>query len=217
MSTTLTLWGQSAVTLDSERGRLTIDPGTLSDLACLSGASAVLITHAHVDHLDVDAVVRAVCTNPALRVIAPADAVARLKEAGATAERLETVAPGDRLTVVGHDVLAVGGEHMPIHEGIPTPANVGYLIDGRLLQPGDAFPELPESTQLDVLLLPVSAPWLRLAVAADYALAVGAKRVIPIHDALLSDAGKSIHDNVVGNGVSVPGYERVAAGTPVAL
>ena len=52
----ISLHGQSAVAVEAPQGRIVIDPGPLSDLSCLEGAKAVLLTHAHGDHLDVDAV-----------------------------------------------------------------------------------------------------------------------------------------------------------------
>jgi hypothetical protein len=45
-----------------------------------------------------------------------------------------------------------------------------------------------------VLLLPVSAPWLKISEAIDYARDVGARRALAIHDAIYSEAGLGIID-----------------------
>ena len=44
---------------------LVIDPGTFSDAAAaLHGATAVMVTHEHSDHLDVDAIRAALSSDP---------------------------------------------------------------------------------------------------------------------------------------------------------
>ena len=48
----LSLHGQSTVAVEAPMGRIVIDPGP----SCLDNAGAVLLTHAHGDHLDADAV-----------------------------------------------------------------------------------------------------------------------------------------------------------------
>ena len=45
---------------------------------------------------------------------------------------------------------------------------------------------------LDVLLVPVSGPWVKLAEAIDFARAVPAAVVVPIHDAPLSEVGHTL-------------------------
>jgi L-ascorbate metabolism protein UlaG (beta-lactamase superfamily) len=46
-----------------------IDPGTFSDAAAaLDGAAALLVTHEHPDHVDVDAVTAALASDPDLTV-----------------------------------------------------------------------------------------------------------------------------------------------------
>jgi L-ascorbate metabolism protein UlaG (beta-lactamase superfamily) len=48
---------------------------------------------------------------------------------------------------------------------------------------------------VSTLLLPVSAPWLKLAEMLDFVRAVAPRRAFPIHDALLSEFGEQIVDN----------------------
>ena len=71
--TTLTFWGHACVRLDGPGGALVIDPGAFSDgAAALDGASGVLVTHEHPDHVDADALAPRV--GPGLPVWAPAGA-----------------------------------------------------------------------------------------------------------------------------------------------
>ena len=89
-----------------------------------------------------------------------------------------------------------GHEHAVIHPDIPVIPNVGYLIDGSLYHPGDAYyvPEAPVS----VLLLATSGPWMKLSEAADYVRAVRPQQIVQIHEMLLSDIGLYLASNLLG-------------------
>jgi L-ascorbate metabolism protein UlaG (beta-lactamase superfamily) len=75
--------------------------------------------------------------------------------------------------------------------------NVGYLINGLVFHPGDSF-TLPERP-VDVLLLPVTAPWSKIAEVIDFARAVKPRLAVPIHDAILSDIGLGLVDRLLGD------------------
>jgi L-ascorbate metabolism protein UlaG (beta-lactamase superfamily) len=53
-----------------------------------------------------------------------------------------------------------------------------------VLHPGDSF--TPPGRQLDALLLPTGAPWLKLSEAVDYLRAVAPGVAVPIHQAVLA-------------------------------
>ena len=53
------------------------------------------------------------------------------------------------------------GGHAAIHPDVPQIANVGYLVDGLVLHPGDAF-TVPDAA-VELLLVPIAAPWLKTA------------------------------------------------------
>ena len=68
-------------------------------------------------------------------------------------------------------------------------------VDGggtTVFHPGDAL-TVPEA-DVDLLLLPVSAPWLKVSECIDYGRDVGAPRSVAIHDKIYSDAGLGIVD-----------------------
>ena len=67
--------------------------------------------------------------------------------------------------------------------------NVGYVVEGRVYHPGDAV--RPDAA-IDCS-VPAARPWLKLE-AIDFVREVGAARTIPIHDAVLSDAGNAVYD-----------------------
>lgn len=207
----LTKFTHACVRIEDGANTLVIDPGVFSEPESLAGADAVLVTHAHPDHLDVDKLSAAVRADPGLRIFTHADVVGEL-DAAATA-----VAPGDSFEAAGFRVRAVGGRHAEVYEGFPDCANVGFIVDtpsGALYHPGDSL-HLPD-TPVDTLLLPAAAPWLKLAEALDFARAVAPRRIHPVHDAYLSELGWGIVDSWFDE-ESRAGYHRIPIGGFVEL
>ncbi|MHA7133005.1 MBL fold metallo-hydrolase [Oerskovia turbata] len=199
----LTFHGHSCVTLDHAGTALTIDPGTFADApAALRGADAVLVTHAHPDHLDVDAVRDARTLRPGLRVMGPQSVFDRLGETP-DGDRLVLVEPGDVLALGALSVQVGGGEHALIHPDVPRVANVTYLVAGdgvRVHHPGDSFSPPLTDERLDVLLAPVAAPWMKVAESIDYVRALDPWTVVPIHEGVLSPAGLGLVHRLLGEG-----------------
>ncbi|MFI9103355.1 MBL fold metallo-hydrolase [Streptomyces fildesensis] len=181
----LTKYGHACVRLEIGDRVLVIDPGTLSEGEALSGATAVLITHEHEDHIDVDKLKAARESNPELTVHTHAALAASLG-AGVTG-----VAVGDTFTAAGFSVRAVGGEHAEIVDGLPGCTNIGFIVDG-LYHPGDSM--FVPAEAVDTLLVPISGPWVKLAEAVEFARAVGPVRAFPIHEAHLSAIGLESFD-----------------------
>jgi L-ascorbate metabolism protein UlaG (beta-lactamase superfamily) len=201
----LTKLGHSCVRAERSGRRLVIDPGSFSDPAALDGAEAVLVTHQHPDHLAVDRVLGALDGPARPHLWAPAEVVDLL---GGPGERVHPVAAGARLEAAGIPVSVVGEWHATVHPDIPRPANVGYVLDGAVLHPGDAL-TLPQEP-VAVLLVPVSAPWLKLAEVIDYIRAVRPARALPIHDAIYSAAGLAVVARALGpHGVGLGRTEYV--------
>ncbi len=190
----LTFYGHACVRVDDATTRLVIDPGTLADAAgALDGATAVLLTHEHPDHVDTGALVPALSADPALEVRATPAAAALLVAAGAPAGRVHAVAPGEVLRLGDARVAVGGGRHAAVHERLERIENRTYRVElgsAVVHHPGDSFD--PPDAPVDVLLVPVAAPWLRLADAIDHTLAASARVVVPIHDAPLSEVGHGL-------------------------
>jgi L-ascorbate metabolism protein UlaG (beta-lactamase superfamily) len=187
----LSVHGHACVRIDDESGVVVIDPGVFSAAGALERADAVLVTHDHADHVDAPAVVAWLAARSSAHAWAPANVVDLLLDAGADGSRVHAVAAGDAVRVAGHDVDVLGEDHAVIHADIPVGPNVGYVIDGAILHPGDAFVRLPGGADIDVLLTPISGPWLKLAEVVDYVRDIAPRRVVPIHDVLLSDIGRA--------------------------
>jgi L-ascorbate metabolism protein UlaG (beta-lactamase superfamily) len=189
----ITHFGHSCVLLDTGSARLLIDPGTWSDgFENLTGLDAVLITHQHVDHLDGARLPALLRGNPAARLIVDSGSAAEL-----SGHDHEVAAPGETLQVAGARIEVLGGEHAVIYPDVPVIPNNAYLVDGTHLHPGDSF--TPPSTQVEVLFVPTSAPWLRIAEVIDYLRAVEPRTAVPIHQAVLSGLGQQLHYRLLEN------------------
>ncbi len=184
----LTKFTHACVRLDDGDRALVLDPGVFSEVdEALDGASAVLITHEHVDHVDADRLRAALARDPRLRVWAPPSVAGSFADLG---EQVVPVRSGESFDVAGFSVRAFGGQHALIHPAIPVVANLGYLVDGTVYHPGDSF-TVPD-VAVPTLLLPTSAPWSKAAEVIDFAVAVRAPRTFQIHDSLVTDGYASI-------------------------
>jgi L-ascorbate metabolism protein UlaG (beta-lactamase superfamily) len=181
----ITKYTHSCIRIDDRGRAVVVDPGEFSEVeTALSGAHAVLVTHEHPDHVEVQALTRAAATDQELRIWAPASVAAMLTDIG---DRVTTVEAGDTVSAGGFNVRVVGGQHALIHRSMPVVANIGYVVDDAVYHPGDSF-EVPTS-EIETLLVPMHAPWSKMAEVLDFVIAVRPVRAYPIHDALLSDIG----------------------------
>jgi L-ascorbate metabolism protein UlaG (beta-lactamase superfamily) len=191
----LTKHEHSCVVLEKDGASIVIDPGSFSADAAqiIATAEAVLLSHEHLDHVNEAAVNAALAARPELRVYAPA-ALGHLfsQHPG----QFSAVAPGDTLDLGSFSITVHGGQHAVIHPDIPAVANVGYLVDGTVYHPGDAFfvPDAP----VPVLLVPTSGPWMKLGEAADFVRAIRPQQIVQIHEMLLSDIGLALVGNLLG-------------------
>jgi L-ascorbate metabolism protein UlaG (beta-lactamase superfamily) len=186
----ITKFGHACVRLEHDGKVVVVDPGMFTDAEALDGADAVVITHEHPDHYLPEHLER---TDAPVFTI---DAVAAKirDDAPDVGERVTVVAPGQSVDV-GVPVTSVGELHAVIHPDLPRFYNSGYLFDlggTTVYHPGDSL-AVPEQ-HVDVLCVPVCAPWMRAAEGIDFARAVGAPRNVAIHDRIYSEAGLRIVD-----------------------
>lgn len=186
----LTKFTHACVRLEKDGHVLVLDPGVFSETGeALRGAEAILVTHEHADHLDADAVTAALVSDPDLRVYAPTQVAALLRDkAPDAADRVRDAEAGTRFDVAGFAIRSFGGQHALIHPHIPIVANVGYLVDENVYHPGDSF-IVPDGIAVKTLLVPIHAPWSKTAEVIDFVTSVRAPRAFQIHDALLNDNG----------------------------
>lgn len=187
----LTHLGHACLLVESGGARLLVDPGAFSSgWHDVRDLSAVLVTHQHPDHLDLDALPALLGANPGARVLAEPQAAATARERGVACDDLEEeVSIGDTL------VTPVGQQHALIHEDVPRIGNRGVRIsaDGEptFFHPGDALDGEPG--EVDVLAFALNAPWQRSREMTAFLRRIAAPVAVPVHDALLSPTGRSLY------------------------
>ncbi|GAA0816938.1 MBL fold metallo-hydrolase [Spirilliplanes yamanashiensis] len=172
---------------DASGGVLVVDPGAFGERNALDGADAVLITHEHPDHLDVELLRAHLHRHPRTQVYAHPDVLKHLPGSPVT--------PGDRFTAAGFTISVHGGQHAEIFPEIPRIPNVGFLIDDgahSVYVPGDSL-EVPDAT-VDTLFVPFTAPWLKLSESIDFVRAVKPGRAFAVHDGLVNATGAKVYD-----------------------
>ncbi|MER8102999.1 MBL fold metallo-hydrolase [Kitasatospora sp. NPDC094016] len=189
----ITKFGHACVRLEHDGTTVVVDPGAFTDPAALTGADAVLITHEHMDHFEEARLRAALEADPALRVWTNS-AVAALLDG--VAQRVAVVGEGDAFEVGGVGVSVHGEWHAVIHRDIPQVKNIGFLFDGRLFHPGDAFTVPPHS--VDTLLLPLAAPWSKVSEVVDYVREAAPRVAVPVHEAMLSPIGHMVTTRLLG-------------------
>ncbi|MFJ9458096.1 MBL fold metallo-hydrolase [Kitasatospora sp. NPDC101447] len=189
----ITKFGHACVRVEHGDTTVVVDPGMFTDPAALAGADAVLITHEHMDHFEESRLRAALEADPALRVWTNTAVAAQLE---GVAQRVTAVGEGDAFELGGLGVSVHGEWHAVIHPDIPQVCNIGFLFDGRLFHPGDAFTLPPHA--VDTLLLPLAAPWSKASEVIDYVREAGAHRAVPVHEAVLSPVGFAVHTRLVG-------------------
>lgn len=187
-------FGHSCLLVDTGAARLLFDPGTFSTgFEQVEGLDAILITHDHPDHVDTGKLPGLRAANPGARLLAPFDL-----------DGAEVVKPGDALDLGGTAVNVVDAPHEVVHPTIERPLNVGYLVDhGAFYHPGDSL-TVPDQ-RIDVLGLPTAAPWMKASDAADFLAAVGPRKAVPIHEAILArtEIYYRVLENTAPDGVEV--------------
>ncbi|KXO98660.1 MBL fold metallo-hydrolase [Tsukamurella pseudospumae] len=187
----LTHFRHSCVLVEMSDTRVLFDPGTFSQgFEGLTGLDAIVVTHQHPDHIDPVRIGALVDANPDAQLFAdPTTAAAR-------GDRWIAAVPGHDYGIGNLIARAVGGVHAVIHPDMPTIDNTSILLGdeeriGRFYHPGDALfvPDVP----VDVLGLPVNAPWCRISETIDFFRAVSPTVAVPIHDELLSPEGAAIY------------------------
>ena len=211
-----TFLGQAGFRIDVDGVGFVVDPwGSPHELRLIppppsrlaaEGVDWLLVTHEHIDHLDLPYLPVVLQGSPQARVVLPAS-IAPLVAGVVPDDRLVLVEPGDVLDLDGVEVRVVPAIH-----GVTTqdaygdgtavggcPRFVGYVLDSgpRLYHAGDtivtdAVRDALAPLQLDIALLPINGRDaerearglvgnMDAAEAVALALDVGASRLVPYH------------------------------------
>jgi L-ascorbate metabolism protein UlaG (beta-lactamase superfamily) len=173
-------FGHSCLLVEDGGARVLLDPGTFSrGFEDLRGLTAVLITHQHPDHMDLDRLEPLLAANPEAGLYADPESAEQLAARGLSVTATDA---GAQFEIGGLSARIIGHDHAIIHPDVPRVTNVGYLLGGRLFHPGDALTVPDEPVEL--LALPAVAPWMKIQETVDYLRAVAPQTAVPIHDAV---------------------------------
>lgn len=166
-----------------------IDPGSFGTPDALDTADAVLLTHGHPDHTDAQALISASKARPELQIYAPKHLALELPM------DVHIVNHGDTFTAANFQVEVLGSRHSMVTHAQDVPENIGFLINGRVLHPGDAFQPIKN---VDLALIPVNGPWVKMLDIEAWLKKFPPKRFIGIHDGIVNDHGLAINEKILG-------------------
>jgi len=189
----VTKYGHACVVLEEQGKKLVIDPGSWTEgLGPLDNIAAVVITHNHQDHLNIQHLQAILQQNPGVQMFGAQEAAQDMAKQNIQAN---SVTGGHAATVGPFTVRFYGNMHALIHEDFPpVPHNVGVLVNDTFYYPGDSF-TVPDGAPVKILAVPASAPWMKIAEAVDFINTVRPQVCFPTHNALLSDIGEQLTDN----------------------
>ena len=131
----ITKFSHACLVIEKNNQTIVIDPGNFTDdLVIPNNVAAIVITHEHPDHCDQQLIEQIKEANPACKLIAHQSVTTQFQKIAT-----QDVAAGDQLAVGGFGLRFYGGQHATIHSSLPTPANLGVLIDKQVYYPGDSF------------------------------------------------------------------------------
>ena len=194
----ITRMGHAAVLIEASDTRILIDPGVLSVDAAfeLEGLDGIVVTHQHPDHVDRERIVTLLERNDGATLLCDPESADLLEVGTWTAHTHDDESYIGALTVLG-----VGAQHAEIVPQLPRIANTGVLVSAEgeptLYHPGDSYEHAP--SEVDVLALPLTAPWAKVSETVDFVRRVSPATFFPIHDAGVSDLGYGLYWGHVTN------------------
>ncbi len=184
----LTKYIHSCVLLEEAGEKLLFDPGKFSFNEGLvkpeifSDVSTIVITHSHPDHVEVEALKQIVAQSGAI-VVANSKVAANLQAQNIPV----TIMEEGSQQFGGFTLQAIPTKHEPILAE-ELPPVTAFLVNNRVLNPGDSFqPSLFGFEGVELLILPVMAPWLTELAVFDFARRMKPRQVIPVHDGYAKD------------------------------
>ena len=194
----LTHLGHACLLVETADQRILVDPGVFSPgFEEVADLDAILVTHQHADHVDVGRLPRLLELNPGARLLTEAQTAGVLLEADIAAQQLT---PGEPTRVGPVEVTPVGELHAVNHDRVARVGNTGVVLraegEPSLFHPGDAYDAEPGA--VDVLALPLSAPWCAMRDTLAFVRRISPRYAVPVHDALLSDVGRALYLDHVG-------------------
>ena len=174
--------------LENNSYRIWIDPGNFTKDFLPEKAEAVIITHLHDDHCHQPNIEKLLELNPDTKIFSTAEVKEKLEGLDVT-----VVQHGDLFELDGFSLEFFGDLHQEIHHSIPLVQNTAVMVNKQFYYPGDSY--TPPEYRPEMLAVPASAPWLKIADVIDYLNLVKPKKAFPTHNALLSEIGHNLQNS----------------------
>jgi L-ascorbate metabolism protein UlaG (beta-lactamase superfamily) len=176
----ITKYLHSCLLFEKDNFKLLIDPGTFTfaegfiEPDEFNDVDAIIITHIHPDHLDKVNLPKIVELSGAPVYSVP-QVIDELKKIDLKSELIPRV--------IGPFTLeTIMVKHEPILDS-PMPEMAALVIDEKVLHPVDSFEEkLLAYTYIELLILPIMAPFCTELMVAAFANKLKPKRILPVHD-----------------------------------
>lgn len=172
----VTKYPQSCLKVEADGRAILFDLGqpatTKYQLGDFGKYDAVIYTHRHADHLDIDAAKRLHAAGTPL--YGNADVAAAVGGG-----MVEVVGDGEELVIAGFKLKSYALEHCQMVNGSAGVPNNGYMINDQLLLPGDSTEV--GSLRAYAAALPIFGPDISLHDAYQAAERLSAEVVIPVH------------------------------------
>lgn len=193
----------SCLLVEDQKKTFLFDPGVFTfqekvlAVNSLSKLDYILITHEHPDHVYLPFVHDLVTKFPDVKIVTNQSIVNILHN-----ENIKATDVGDNI------VQLENAPHEMLWDSKP-PENTLITLSGRLAHPGDS---LHFKTSVEILALPIVAPWGSTTDAVNLALKLKPKVVIPIHDWMYKDIVRQMmyqrfNDFFKSKGITFKGLE----------
>jgi L-ascorbate metabolism protein UlaG (beta-lactamase superfamily) len=193
----ITKYEHSCLVVEEQGRLLVIDPGKFStSFKPSNNIDCVVVTHVHSDHFDHDTLNAIKTLNPDVMICAVEQVAEQAQDLG-----VDVIDSGRSCSHGPFHTSFYGGDH-ELYEDFK---NVAVMVNDTLYHPGDSY-TVP-NRDIPILAAPASAPWLRVTEASQFIKDCKPQKVIPIHNALLSEVGESIHYRILSEAAAEVGSE----------
>ena len=211
----------SCLLFEQEGDKLLFDPGNYSFIEgrvspeTFRDVSTVVITHSHPDHLALEPLKQILALSGA-DVVTNGEVAAILQGKGIDATTIEE----GMLTAGAFTLQAIPTPHEAILADT-VPRHTAFLVNDRVLNCGDSFADpLSRYAGVELLIMPVMAPFLTEVGAAAFARRMRPRQVIPVHDGYAKEFFvKQRYDNYarVFTGMNIAFHPLVGPGDGVSV
>ncbi len=203
---TITRLVHSCLLIENNGLFVVVDPGNFSygeervKPAELPRIDYIVITHEHDDHCWPEFIQEILVESPKAQIIGNSEVSAKLEASNIKSS-----------FILPEFMTAQSRKHAALWQNLPRPENTVFTLWNQITLLGDNR-EIDQVACAETIAFPIVAPWGSLVDAIDRLIANPPKRVIPIHDWHLSNAGKLWYQQRMVSALEPAGIEVLQMG-----